>query len=100
MASSSSIAALRFHLRLVAEPAHERCDATAVARERRHQREIASRRFVFLRKRRDEATVAQMLADHWQAAERDALPADGRLHDLVVDAKAQRARRFQSRLAV
>ena len=67
---------------------------------RRRQREIAARRIVFARERRHQAAIAQVLGNHRQPAERDTLPADGRLHDLVVDAKSQRAGGLQSRLPV
>ena len=75
-------------------------DVVAIGDARRRQREIAARRIVLARKRRDEPAVAQVLGDHRQTPERHALPADRGLHDLVVDPESQRTRRLQSRLAV
>ena len=83
----------RLERRLVHEPSQEGFDILAVGDARCGQREIAARRIIFARKRRDQPPVAQVFRDHRQSTRRDTLPADGGLHDLVVEAKAQRSPR-------
>ena len=98
--AAAMLCARRFERRFVGEPAQEGRDVVALGDARCCQREVTARRIVLAREWRHQPAIAQMLGDHRQPAERDTLTADGGLHHLVVDAKAQRARGLQARLPV